>query len=116
MQKAAQPVTTKSQKVHWAGLEFTYLEEAPDFGKLAGGFVYGFVKAYDAKQALKKITLELRNQFAVEVKEVEFVSLYDIRTKWETEKETKAYLSLHLKAETSGNAVFDAFHSYKKDF
>ncbi len=115
MQKAAQTVT-KPQKVYWSGVEFTYLPEAPDFGKLAGGFVYGFVKAFDAKQALKKFTYELRKQFGVEVREVEFVSLYDEKTKWETEKETREYLRLYRQAETSGNVVFDAFHSYEKEF
>lgn len=32
-------------KIYWTSVEFNYSKKSPQFGKLAGGFVYGFVKA-----------------------------------------------------------------------
>ena len=96
------------------GIEYNYSKKSPQFGKLAGGFVYGFVKALDAKEALNKFTEELRYQ-DLDVKKVEFISPYDMKMEWETEEQANRYIQLYEKAESLNQALFDDFYAYESE-
>ena len=104
----------KSLKIYWTSIEYNYGKTSPQFGKLTGGLVYGFVKAFDAKEALKKFTEELKNQNMI-VKEVEFISPYDIDMEWETNKQTKKFIQLYRKAESLNQVLFDEFYAYENE-
>ena len=99
-------------KIYWTSVEFNYSKKSPQFGKLTGGFVYGFVKAFDVREALNKFTEELMHQ-DMEVKEVEFISPYDIETKWETEEQTIRFIQLYKDAASSNQVTFDDFYAYE---
>ena len=101
-------------KIYWTSMEYSYSKQSAEYKKLAGGFVYGFVKAFDEKEALKKFTEELNHQY-IEIKEVEFISLYDIKTVWETEEQTRRFIQLYEEAETSNEVFFDTFYAYEKE-
>jgi len=100
--------------IYWASLEYTYSKKSIHFGKLAGGFVYGFVKAYDAVEALDNFTNELKQQ-DIDVKKIEFISPYDIEMEWETKEQTKKFIELYEKANTGNEVLFDDFYAYESE-
>jgi hypothetical protein len=81
-----------NQRIYWTSIEYTYTPQSSRSGKVAGGFVYGFVKASDEREALNKFIEQLKHQ-GIDVKEVEFISWYDINTKWETEEQTNNFMA-----------------------
>jgi hypothetical protein len=103
-----------SLKIYWTGIEYGYSKKSPQFGKLAGGFVYGFVTALDAREALNKFTDELKHQ-DIDIKEVEFISPYDIETEWETEEQAIIFIRLCREAESSNQVLFDDFYAYESE-
>ena len=50
----------------------------------------------------------------LEVKEVEFISPYDIETKWETEEQTIKIIQLYNNAASSNQVIFDDFYAYER--
>ncbi|RYE43219.1 MAG: hypothetical protein EOP48_23035 [Sphingobacteriales bacterium] len=103
-----------SLKIYWTGIEYNYSNTSPQFGKLAGGFVYGFVKALDATEALNKFKDELTHQH-IDVKEVEFISPYDIEMEWETEEQANRYIQLYREAESLNQVVLDDFYAFENE-
>lgn len=65
-----------SSKIYWTGIEYIYDKTSPEYGKLEGGFVYGFVNTFDVREVLEKVLNKLKTEKIVP-KEVEFISLYD---------------------------------------
>ena len=103
-----------SSRIYWAGIEYSYNKNSSQFGKLKGGFVYGFVKAVDAREALNRFKDELRHQ-NIKVKLVEFIFPYDIETQWETEEQTNKYIQLYKEAESFKKVLFDDFYAYENE-
>lgn len=103
-----------SLKIYWTSIEYNYSKKSPQFGKLVGGFVYGFVKALDAREALNKFTDELRHQ-DIDIKEVDFISPYDIKMEWETEEQANKYIQLYEEAEFLNQVLFDDFYAYESE-
>lgn len=101
-------------KIYWTGIEYNYSKLSPQFGKLAGGFVYGFVKAVNVKEALNKFTNELKLK-NIDVKVVEFIKLYDMKMEWETEEHTNKYIQLCEEAKSSNQVLFDDFYAYESE-
>ena len=99
-------------KIFWTGIEYNYSKLSPHFGRLAGGFVYGFVKAVNAKDAMNKFTNDL-NLKDIDVKLVEFITPYDIKMEWETEEQTNKYIQLCEEAKSSNRVLFDDFYAYE---
>ena len=102
----------KKLKIYWTSIEYNYNKTSDKYEKLSGGFVYGFVKAIDEIEALNKFTDELRNQDK-DVKEIEFISPYDIETEWETKEQTNIFIQLYNKAKSSCDVLFDTFYAYE---
>ncbi len=103
-----------NSKIYWTGIEYNYDENSPEYGKLKGGFVYGFVKAFDVREALEKLLNKLKNEKLVP-KEVEFVSPYDEQMEWETKEETSRYNQLFEEAKSLNQVIFDDFYAYENE-
>jgi len=103
-----------NKKVYWAGIEYIYTKKSLDYNKLKGGFVYAFVSAKNKNIALNNIKKELRNIHLNPV-DIEFISLYDINTKWNNEEQTKNYINLFNESEKSNQVLFDTFYAYEND-
>ena len=101
-----------NQNIYWTSIEYKYC--GPEVLKLEGGFVYGFVKASDEREALNKFTTKLKHQ-DVEVQNVEFISLYDLKTEWENQEQTNIFVQLYQKAKKSSEVVFHTFYVYETD-
>lgn len=98
-------------KIYWTNIEFKY--RLPKDG-LKGGFVYAFTKADDARDALDLFLKEFdKRDFQIE--SIEFVSVYDFETEWETKKQKDHFTHLYQNATNTGNVVFDEFYSYQND-
>lgn len=101
-------------KVYWAGIEYNYKRNSPKFGELTGGFVYGFIKAIDGKEALDKL-IEGLMRLNMAVKVIEFITPFDIDMEWETEEQKEIYIHLYEQAKTSNQALFDVFYAYENN-
>ncbi len=100
------------RKVFWTGIEYSYMKEAEEYGKLKGGFVYAFVKAYDVREALSKIIHQL-NEIKLEPIEIEFLKPYERELEWDTDEQTNHYLNLYKITSETSDVIFDCFHAYK---
>src|SRR5687767_3512596 len=100
-------------KVYWSSIEYKYGEPSDNPEKLIGGFTYVFIKAFDVRDALEKITESL-DRIGLQPIEIEFLSPYDKATEWETSKETKHYRKLFMDAQNSTKVVFDDFYAFEK--
>jgi hypothetical protein len=103
-----------NKNVYWAGIEYVYTKNSPEYNKLKGGFVYAFVGAKDKNIALNKIKAELKNSHLTPV-DIEFISLYDMDTKWNNEEQTKNYIDLFNESQKSDQVFFDTFYAYEID-
>jgi hypothetical protein len=101
-------------KVFWTGIEYSYMEDAEEYGKLKGGFVYAFIKAHDVRDALDKIIDKLKIMRLKPI-EIEFLKPYEKELEWETEEQTKHYLNLYKQTIKTNDISFDNFHAYKHD-
>jgi hypothetical protein len=103
-----------NQKIYWTSIEYVYSTQSSEFGKVAGGFIYGVVKASDDREALNKFTDELKRQ-SIDVKKIEFISLYDIKMEWETEEQTNNFMELYKEAQSSNKVLFDTCYAYETE-
>ena len=104
---------SNSNNVYWSGIEYSYSKDSIDYKKLKGGFIYVFVKAFDVRDALEKLLLEMSKQKIIPL-EIEFVSPYDKQLEWEKEEDTNKYLKLYEEALKTEHIVFDTFFAYEK--
>lgn len=104
----------KERKVYWSGIEYLYKSDSEEYGELAGGFVYVFIKATDVREVLSKITLSFDDE-KLDPIEIEFIKPYDEELEWETSSQTKYYLELFNKAKSSESLIFDDFYAYEKE-
>jgi hypothetical protein len=98
--------------VYWANVEFSYLEGSKHFGEFEGGFVYCFVQASDARDALEQFQIEFAGR-RLGLVFVEFVSLY-ADVPWQTEEDQNHYDSIAIRAAASEEVVFDSFEVYER--
>jgi len=98
--------------VYWSNIEYTYDEKTEEYEQLKGGFVYAFVKAFDAREAMEMI-LEAFNKENMNPFNIEFVMHYDEEIQWETDEETDRMMALYENAKESNDVVFDAFYTYE---
>ena len=103
-----------NKNVYWAGIEYIYTQDSLEYNKLKGGFVYAFVGAKDKNIALNKIKKELKNINLAPVN-IEFISLYNIDTKWKNEEQTKNYIDLFNESKNSNQVFFDTFYAYENN-
>lgn len=103
-----------SLKIYWTSIEYNYNKASPQFGKLTGRIVYGFVKALDVRDALNRFADELGRQH-MNAKTVEFISPYDINMEWETKEQTKKFAQLFKEAESLNEVLLDDFYAYERE-
>jgi len=99
-------------KLYWSSVEYHYKTGKSDSKNLTGGFVYVFLKTFDARTALKRILEELELMELTPI-EIEFVSPYDINTEWDTEEQTKKIMTICNNGFQNTDIVFDTFHAYE---
>lgn len=101
-------------KIYWTGVEYKYGEGSPNYGKLQGGFVYGFVQASDAREALNRFDEKLIEENLIPIL-IEFISIYDIEMEWETEEQTENFCQLYTEAQESSEVIFDDFYAFEDE-
>ncbi|MCP5539693.1 MAG: hypothetical protein H7A52_06050 [Akkermansiaceae bacterium] len=98
--------------VFWANVEFTYEQGSKHYGEFEGGFVYCFVQATDARDALEQFQIEFASR-KLGMRFVEFVNLYAEMT-WPTEEDQDHFDSIAAIAAASEEVVFDSFEVYER--
>lgn len=98
--------------VFWAHIEFSYDEGSRHFGEFAGGFVYCFIQATDARDALDQLQIEFAGK-KMGIIFLEFVSLYaDIN--WPNEEDQDHFDAMAQMAASSEEVIFDSFDVYER--
>lgn len=100
------------ERIYWSSVEYTHAKGTPEYESLKGGYVYAFMKAQDAREALAKLQAALQ-QYQVHPKDIEFISPYDQATPWGSEELAQHYRELSDKAGTNGAVAFDTFYAYE---
>ena len=98
-------------EVYYTNVEVTFAEGTEHHGKLAGGFVYAFVRAHDVREALPPILEELE-ACGLEVLEVEFLAPYrDVP--WESDEDQQLYDGLAAEAAASADVILDDIEAFE---
>ncbi len=100
-------------KVYWTNIEYEHCPGHPDYGTLAGGEVFVFLKAQDALGVLAKVYPALEKR-KLAVVSIDFISSYS-SVFWDTPEEASYYGSLAQRAEESSEVIFDVFCAYEPD-
>lgn len=101
-------------KVYWTSIEYIYGKESLKFKQLKGGFVYGFVRAFDAREAIIKFTAKLKSQ-NLKVKYIEFVSPYEREMEWDTQENKEKFIQLHDEAALVDEVILDDLYAYENE-
>ncbi len=94
---------------YWASVEFEYANDHPRSGELEGGFVYVFLPAEDARDALEKLDHAFRAHKLVPGR-VEFIMPY-LDIEWQSDEEKARYDALAEEAGASGDILFDDLYA-----
>ena len=100
--------------VYWTSIEFQYDKSSAQYDLLAGGFVFAFVSATDAREALDKFDTCLSQEGLIPIY-VEFVSVYNEETEWEMNEQTEIFQNLVKEASQSTNVILDDFYAYEQE-
>lgn len=98
--------------VYWANIEFSYEPGSRHHGEFEGGYVYCFVQATDARDALEQFQIEFAGR-KLGIRFVEFVNLYS-DVPWQTEEDQEHYDAIAALAAASEEVVFDSFEVYER--
>jgi len=102
---------TEESALYWTSTEF-----APSRGHPAadfeGGFVYAFMLARDAREAITRLEAGLREEH-LSILRVEFVEPYADMS-WDTPEEKAEFDALGHDALSSGSVVFGDFYVYRQ--
>mgnify|MGYP001627907204 CR=1 FL=1 len=98
--------------VYWANIEFSYDPGSRHHGEFEGGYVYCFVQAVDARDALEQFQIEFAGR-KLGIRFVEFVNLYS-DVPWQTEEDQEHYDAIAALAAASEEVVFDSFEVYER--
>lgn len=97
--------------VYYSSVEIAFAEGSEYHGDLEGGFVYAFVRARDARDAMPAILEEIA-ACGLEVVEMEFVAPYE-DVPWETEEEQARYDLLARRAQEAEGVVLDDIEAFE---
>lgn len=100
-------------KTYWSEVEYRYAQSESGNRKLRGGFVYAFVAAFDARDALTKIEAAMSAE-DLEPEKVVYISPYG-ETSWEKEEDQRKFSQLVRQAEMTGRVIFDEFYAFEND-
>ncbi|HRX55997.1 MAG: hypothetical protein R3F31_23490 [Verrucomicrobiales bacterium] len=98
--------------VYWANIEFTYEPGSKHHGEFEGGYVYVFVQAMDARDAMDQFQLEFAS-LKLGIRFVEFVSLY-AEVPWHSEEDQEHYDAIATLASSTEEVIFDSFEVYER--
>ena len=99
------------ESVYYSSVEIAFAEGSEFHGKLEGGFVYAFVRAHDARDAMPAILEELE-ACGLEAVEMEFVAPYE-DVPWETQEEQSRYDLLARRAQEAEGVVLDDIEAFE---
>ncbi len=99
--------------IYWSSIEFSYENNLKSKKKLKGGFVYCFVKAFDAREAIDKFESAIKSQ-NLRCLKIDYISIYDESIEWENEQQTENFMRLYNLAQSNADVIFDDFYSYEK--
>ena len=100
------------KKIYWAGIEFSYTIQAPEFEELKGGFLYVFIKSSNANEACRHIESALLSK-GMKIETLEFISLYEKNMEWETPEQSNHFLELYQEAQNSNDVILDDIYAYR---
>ena len=99
--------------VYWSDIEFRYRRGSRERTVLAGGMFFAFVRADDARDALRRFVQAVSSK-GLDIHEVKMVAPYD-ESVWEERKDAEYYSKLAQTAESSGDVVFSDADVYEDD-
>src|SRR3954447_23290781 len=97
-------------EVYWTEIEYRYSKHNPDRSNAKGGFVYAFVIAADAREAIAKFANAMADE-ALIVERIKYVSPYG-DTSWEKEEDQIRFSNLVKRALPQDRVIFDEFFAY----
>ena len=98
--------------VYWANIEFSYEAGSKYHGEFEGGFVYCFVQAVDARDALDQFDLEFKSR-NLGIRFIEFINLY-AEVPWQSIEDQGHYDGIATRASNSEEVMFDSFEIYER--
>ena len=101
-------------QLYWTSIEYQYKKSSTYYGKLAGGFVFAFVQAFDARDALAKFDNRLGQEDVIPIY-IDFISVYDEEMEWETIEQTDKFKELARQAMESTDVVLDDYYGYEPE-
>ncbi len=103
----------KENEVYWTDIEYHLLSTHSEFKNVKGGFVFAFVQADDAKEALNKFELSLKKE-KIKAVNYKFIKPYEPNI-WQDKKTENHYLEIIVETLATIKVVFDDFYVYKND-
>lgn len=100
--------------IYWSSIEFSYGNNLKSKKKIKGGFVYCFVKAFDAREAIDKFESAIKSRNLKCIK-IDYVLIYDENMEWETEQQTQCFIQLYNLAKRKTDVIFDVIYAYETD-
>jgi hypothetical protein len=98
---------------YWTEIEYHYKATHPHRRDLKGGFVYAFVEANDAREALDKFAAAI-GAAQLAIHRIVYVSPYE-DTSWQKQEGVRTFTGLVKAARATKEVVFDAFYAFQKD-
>jgi len=112
---------TAELDVYWSSVEFHFAANPDHENTHKGGFVYCFVRAFDARTAIQKIE-EAMEEIELDgitqnlmILKVDFIQVYDEDTDWETKEQNEIIDEIVHLAKNSHEVIFDVFHLYEEE-
>ncbi len=100
-------------ETYYTSIDYKYLVGSVNYGKFTGGFVYAFVKAKDAREALEKFCCEMES-LDLEVTNVEYISIYD-DILWDNETSQVKFDGIADQASQTDQVICDLFYAYESE-
>ncbi len=105
-----QRTPSEESRVYWSNVEFVYQTGSNQHGIFEGGVVYAFVRAFDVRDAIRKIEHELDTR-NLGVRRFDFVTEYG-ELPWEDEEDQLHFDGVAALAGSTGEVFLDSFEVY----
>lgn len=102
------------KQVYWADVEYYYNADYKQKTNLTGGSIFMFMKAFDVRDCLERILVEIKKEDLI-LHQIVFITPYDVDLEWETEEEKKHYAELYNQALKSDEVIFDENYAYENE-
>lgn len=100
-------------EIYWSEIEYRYPQPESRNAPLKGGFVYAFVEASDARDALRKFMAAVAAE-DLSLDRVVYVSPYG-DTSWPKKEDERKFAKLVSAAKSTNDVIFDEFYAFEND-